>query len=209
MRVYCTFTAHFHPDSISRTDLSGWLVVFLVRCQLKTHFLHHYQLLSPALRTHPRTLCAAQSWTLAATYIMFVASTQRPPHFPRKINTLTNFLSTIVTGWRKDDGKQQLRDELLCHAVTQQNYPQQTRKIWGVKSWVESGTFEIRVYLWIFPRVLPATALNLSGRISILAASWPGRCWCPARPPVLPERALSPSLPLSSLPTLSSLNREV
>lgn len=65
---------------------------------------------------------------------------------------------------------------------------------------------EICVYLWIFPRVFPATALNLSGRISILAASWPGRCWCPARPPVLPERALSRSLPLSSLPTHSSLN---
>lgn len=62
------------------------------------------------------------------------------------------------------------------------------------------------VYLLIFPSVLAAAALNLSGRISILAASWPNRCWCPAHPPVLPESALSGSLPLSSVPTHSSLN---
>lgn len=67
---------------------------------------------------------------------------------------------------------------------------------------------EICVYLWIFPKVLPATALNLSGRISILAASWPGRCWSPARPPVLPERAFSRSLPLSALPAHSEAQLE-
>lgn len=64
-------------------------------------------------------------------------------------------------------------------------------------------------YLFILPRVLAADALNLSGRISIPTASWPNRRCCPAHPPVLAESALSGSLPLSSVPTHSSLHLTV
>lgn len=66
-----------------------------------------------------------------------------------------------------------------------------------------------KAYLLILPSVLAATALNLSGRISIPAAAWPNRRWCPAHPPVLAESALSGSLLLSSVPTHSSLHLTV
>lgn len=116
----------------------------------------------------------------------------------------TNFFSTRVRllFGRREDGNPQ-HDDLLCPA--EQN--PQTREN-GEKSEVEWGIFEIGVYLLIFPRVLAATALNLSGRISILAASWPGRCTDVPRALLSCLNAHSPlslSLPLSSLPTRTRL----
>lgn len=84
--------------------------------------------------------------------------------------------------------------------ITPQHPRTKTRKNLAQVRKVE-GPFVINSYLWIFPRVLPATALNLSGRISILAALTRPVCWCPARAPFVPERApfLSGSLSHPSL----------
>lgn len=132
MHSICEFAAlslhTFVPTpSPKRCDL----VVFLVRCRLKT------QTFSPSLSapffrftdtSTNKVRCAKLDFG-RYTFIMCVSQTQRSPHFPRTINNDQSFypLQFLVEG--RTTGKQQLRDELLCHA--QQNYFQQTRKNGG------------------------------------------------------------------------------
>lgn len=77
----------------------------------------------------------------------------------------TQFRSLDSAEWERPAGLCQMR--LSCPRRTRKN----ARKVSGIWRYRSN----ILMYLWIFPRVFPAAALNLSGRISILAASWPGR----------------------------------
>ena len=139
---------------------------------------------------------------------------QHSPLFPNWNQSQTNFFLHFGV-WRREDGNPQHDDGLLCPA--EQN--QQTRKKKNGGK-VRCGKFKNRFVPVNFPQSFGCYRLkpvwsDLHPRSFLTRPV----CWCPARPPVLPERAQSSrtvppslppslflSLPLSSLPTHTNIH---